>query len=773
MKKIRVFSIVLLILLATFVGAIYGYLSLFAPFSGEVWKTNFKVERVGNPYGKATIYVDGYGVPHIKAENEKALFYAVGYIQARDRLFQMDLHRRLMKGQLSEVFGEDLVDSDVFHIKMDFLGAARATWKEFEGTEFGDLIRAYCDGVNAYISSGNLAMEFKLLGYKPEPWKPEDVFLVDKEISWELTGRFWDIKRAIIVEKLPEALELYPTYLNHSAPILRTGKVNEELLDWLRPFEGKEGYGSNNWIVSGKYTKDGKPILANDPHLALTVPPVWYEIHLMTDTMNVRGVTFPGVPLVVIGQNEYVAWGVTNVGADVIDFYYYVTEGDEYLYKGKWIEFKKEERTLRVKTSEGIEERKVVVKKTVHGPVIERGGKEVAVAWTGLSATREFLAIYIYNHAKNIQEFLEGLKYFDVPAQNLVYIDRDGNLMYYPAGKFPIRRIGGEIVPGNIIFNGSAGEGEWKGFKPYDSSTWEGFIPFEEIPHLINPDYVATANQRVVFGYQHYLGDSGYFSDPYRGIRIYELLDRVISKGEKIDVEFVMEMQRDVHSKPAEYLVAQMKGVRFSEKAEPWAEELKNWDFKMRKDSRAALVFALWLKHYINETFGDEFYSAGLDKSYYPKLWVLQNLPADSKWFDDIRTVEKETRAEIIARAMDKAIQEIEENDYKVYGDYNRLKMNHPFNLAFLNYPSYPMNGSKFAVFNFRAESFPFQAGSSWRMISTFDGSYCVIPGGNSGNYFSKHYSDQLETWVAGDYKPMDFEVGEVEEVIEFVEVGG
>jgi penicillin amidase len=769
MNKIRIFSVVSLILLTAFVVGNYSYINLFTPFSGEVWKLNFKVSRVENPYGRATVYLDKYGVPHIKAENEKALFYAVGYMQARDRLFQMDLHRRLMRGQLSEVFGEDLVDSDVFHIKLDFVGAAEASWREFDGTKFGHLVKAYCDGVNAFISQGNLPMEFKLLGYKPEPWKPVDVFLVGKEISWELTGNFWDLKRAVIAEKLPDALELYPSHLNHSYPIIRTDKVSKELLEWLRPFEGKKGYGSNNWVISGKHTKSGKPILANDPHLALTVPPIWYEIHLMTDDMDVRGVTFPGVPIVVIGQNRYVAWGFTNVGADVIDFYYYVTEGDRYLYKGRWIDFEKEERVLRVKTGEGIEERKVVVKKTIHGPVIEKNGKEIAVAWTGLSATREFLAIYAYNHARNLEEFLEGAKYFDVPAQNLVYIDREGNIMYYPAGRFPMRYVGDEVVPGNTLFNGSAGEGEWRGFNPYGRSSWEGFIPFDEIPHLINPDFVATANQRVVFGYQHYLGDSGYFTDPYRGMRIYELIEDAIGEG-KIDVEYVMKMQNDVYSKPAEFFVAQMMDVEFSEKAKPWVEELKKWDFQLKKESKAALIFAIWLKYYINETFGDEFYSAGLDESYYPKLWTLQTLPADSKWFDDVRTAEREKKADIIARAMDKAVKEVERNNYRVYGDYNRLKINHPFNLDFLNFPEFEMDGSRFTIFNFRVEGFPFQSGSSWRMISTFDKSYCIIPGGNSGNYFSKHYSDQLEMWVSGEYKAMEFEIGEVEEIIE---VGG
>ncbi|AGK60495.1 Protein related to penicillin acylase [Archaeoglobus sulfaticallidus PM70-1] len=764
MRKIA--GIILLIALLAVVFKMYSYIELFAPLSGKAWVTDeletpyglAKITRVTDehineletPYGLAKITYDEYGVPHIYAKNEKALYYAVGYVQAKDRLFQMDLHRRLMKGTLSEVFGESLVDSDIFHIKLDFYGAAKATWEEINKTPFGDLIEAYCDGVNAYMTS-NLPLEFRLLNYRPEPWKPEDVFLIDKEISWELTGNFWDLKRALIAEKLPSALELYPEYLNHTSPIIRTNLVDKELLDWLKPFEKKGDVGSNNWVISGKYTANGKPILANDPHLSLTVPPVWYEMHIKTDEINVRGVTFPGIPVIIIGMNDHVAWGVTNVGADVIDFYYYVTKGDKYLYKGEWKNFEIEEKKMRVKTANGYEERTVLVKKTVHGPVIEKNGKEFAIAWTGFAATNEFYAIYKYNHARNMSDFIEGLKYFDVPAQNLVYIDADGNIMYYPAGKFPIRDTG------NIIFNGSAGEGEWKGFKPYGKSTWEGFIPFEEIPHLINPDYVATANQRVVFDYQYYLGDSGYFADPYRGMRIYEMIDDAVKAGKKIDMEYVMKMQRDTYSKPAEFLIKQIKELKpkFSEKAKMYADELMNWDYRMDKNSRQALIFAIWLKHYINETFGDEFYSAGLDSDYYPKLWVLQNLDDNSKWFDDIRTSKVENKADIMARAMDKAVEEIEKNNYRVYGDYNRLKMNHPFNLDFLNYPNLPMNGSEYTVFNFRVNDKPFQVGSSWRMVVSFDKAYCVIPGGNSGNYFSKNYDDQLEMWVNGEYKEM------------------
>ncbi len=749
----------------------YGYLNLLAPFSGSIWKYSEEV-KIPNPYGKVTVYYDEFGVPHFVADNKKALMFAVGYVHAKDRLFQMDLMRRIMRGQLSEVFGEEFFSSDEFHVKMDFVGAAEASWRVIKNTEFGNLLEAYSEGVNYYISTSELPMEFKLAGYKPEKWTPVDSLLIGKQMAWGLTGNFWDLKRALIVEKLgTKALELYPDYMNHSYPIIRTWKVNKSLIDWLKPFESQDGMGSNNWVVSGKYTYNGKPMLANDPHLLLTVPPIWYEMHLKVGDFNVRGVALPGVPLILIGMNDYIAWGFTNVGADVIDFYYYVWKDGKYLYKGKWLEPSKETKTIRVKTERGVEEREVVVEKTVHGPLISKYGQKIAVAWTGLTASTEALAVYKYNYARNISEFMEGLKLFTVPAQNVVYADIYGNIMYYPAGKFPIRIVDGKEVAGNIVFNGSAGEGEWRGFVPYGNSSWDGFIPFDEIPHLINPEYVATANQRVVFGYQHYLGDSMYFSDPYRGMRIYEMLDKLVESGKKITPEDFMNMQRDVYSKPAEFFTPYILEAydKMSDKAKAYADELKRWDFRMDANSRAALIFAIWLKHFINETFGDEFYSAGLDSSFYPRLYVLQNLPEDSVWFDDIRTESVESRSDIAARAMELTVKEIEEKGYRVYGDYNVLKAKHPFSskISVFDYPEIPMSGSGYTVFNFWRERGEGQVGSSWRMIVSFDRNYCVIPGGNSGNYFSQHYSDQLEMWANGEYKSLDFKI-EGEKVITF-----
>ncbi|MEG9194366.1 MAG: penicillin acylase family protein [Candidatus Methanoglobus sp.] len=762
MRKIGLIPLVFLILLVYLFGS---YLNMLAPFSGTIWVLDGKKE-LDNPYGKVEVYYDEYGVPHFVASDEKALAFAVGYIQAKDRLFQMDLHRRIMKGELSEVFGEDFYESDVFYKKMDFLKAAEITWEGLKDTHIGELLEAYSEGVNYYIETEKLPMEFQLAGYRPENWKPVDTLLIAKEIAWGLTGDFWDLKRALILEKLGEkALELYPSSLGHNYTTFRPLGLNKSFLDWVSGFEAEKGFGSNNWVVSGKFTESGKPMLANDPHLLLTAPPVWYEMHINLNGSNVRGVTFPGIGMIIIGKNDFLAWGFTNVGADVIDFYYYVWDGDKYLYKGQWLEPEKEIKKIRVKTVGGFDEREVLVEKTVHGALIEKDGFRVAVAWTGFTNTTEALAMYKYNYAINIEEFIEGLKLFCVPAQNVVYADVYGNTMYYPAGKYPIRIVDGKEVAGNILFNGSAGEGEWRGFKAFGFSTWEGFIPFEEIPHAINPDYIGTANQELGYG-KHYLGDSMYFLDPYRGMRIYEMLEE-LTASKKLTVEDFMIMQRDTKSKVAEFFLPFLFEAypRMDEKMKSYADKLKNWDLRMEKESEGALIFSIWLDHFINETF-DEFYSAGLDPEYLPRLYVVQNLPPESQWFDDRRTPEVENRSDIALRAFKLAIEEIEKNGYKRYGDFNRLNIQHPFSkvVGFFNYPEIPMSGDEWTVFNFhRSVNYSgsvYQAGSSWRMIVSFGDDYCVIPGGNSGNFLSRNYDDQLRLWSEGKYKKYDFKLG-------------
>ncbi|MFD1515441.1 penicillin acylase family protein [Halomarina rubra] len=774
-----------------------SYLSLAAPFSGGAWTgvadggdgVGSSVSgalngetTVENPHGEATVAYDEAGVPHIEAENEAALYYAIGYVQARDRLWEMDLQRRLMGGTLAAAVGEQAVESDRFHREMDFQGAAEASWQALEDTEYGPLVEAYTAGVNRYVETEPLPVEFRLNDYEPEPWTPEATLLIDKQISWSLSGDFRDLERGVLDSTLAaeQVDQLYPDQLDHDSPVLRTewngssanATARSDLADYdalyesLRDFQREPGIGSNNWVVSGNQTASGQPLLANDPHLTLTVPPVWYEMRLTLtgeDGYDVRGVTFPGVPSVIIGQNRNVAWGVTNVGADVTDLYTYDTpSNDTYVYDGEERAFETERQTIAVKDGEDVD---ITVRKTVHGPYLERetpnGSVAVAVAWTGLTGTKEAIAIRGFNAAETVEDVEEAARDFDSPTQNLVAADSEGGTLFRATGKYPYRYIDGERVRGDRVFDGSAGEGEWRGFTPFGQSTWEGFVPYEQVPHVLNADYVATANQRTADEPGFYLSESSRYADPYRGARIYELLDERAASGEPMDRAFMQTMQRDVYSKAAEGFVPGVLASReaMDEDTRDWADLLESWDYNMTADSEAALAFALFRQEVRNATFHDEFAAEGLDEGYYPHLYVTQTLPADSEWFDDVRTTERETRADAYATAMKRAKARADENGWETYGDYNQLDLDHPFPVGYLDYPERAMDGSPFTVSNFRVEG-SMQAGSSWRMISTFGDqpSLGVIPGGQSGNPFSPHYHDQLDTWAEGEYKPMAFD---------------
>ena len=284
------------------------YLNRFAPFSGSAWRdaTDRPDTRVESPYGEAELRYDDYGVAHVEADGERSLYFAAGYAQAADRLFQMDLQRRVMRGRLSAIVGERALESDEFYVRMDFAGGAAANLELLAGTPTGEAIEAFADGVNAYRENEPLPLEFGLLEYEPAPWTPVDTMLMEQQIAWGLTGSFWTLRRELVAERLgaDAAEELYPFRMDHDAPVLRdrdggaspersvdpSGRFDDaELLDWLSAFEPPRGVGSNSWVVSGEYTDSGAPVVANDPHLEPMAPPVWYEMNLRTDEMSVRG----------------------------------------------------------------------------------------------------------------------------------------------------------------------------------------------------------------------------------------------------------------------------------------------------------------------------------------------------------------------------------------------------------------------------------------------------------------------------------------------------
>ncbi|MFB6133304.1 MAG: penicillin acylase family protein [Halanaeroarchaeum sp.] len=773
------------------------YLDRFAPGSGQVWDTvrDDLPDTIESPYGTATLSYDDDGVPRVEAETEQALTFAVGYAQAADRLFQMDVQRRQMRGELSEVVGEATLASDRFHVQMDFAGAAEASWNRLEDSHIHPLLTAYVDGINHFVRDDRpLAIEFDLLGYEPDPWEPTDVLLAEKQIGWTLSGRFRTLRRATVRAAMGDEVAdtLYPSRREHDVGVLGHDRLERlakspgdgstasdtnsrgpsgaagsqpphpDLVAWLSTFESPKGIGSNSWVVSGEYTASGSPILANDPHLSLRAPPTWYEMSLSGPETTVRGVTFPGVPFVVIGENEAGAWGFTNPGTDVIDFYEYETRDGEYRYDGEWRAFDTEERTVAVA---GGEDRMVEVRKTVHGPVIgvesdaDDLRTEVAIAWTGLAATRTLEAIVDLNRSGGLGEALAAVRSFDLPPQNFVYADRAGNTHYRVVGKVPIRRTDGEQVPGDRVFDGSAGEGTWAGYTPYGVTDWEGegFIPFEKMPHADQPGYLGTANQRVLdpaSDYPYYFERP--YAAPFRAIRLWNRLDSGVRGEEPIDPDFMRDVQTDTYDERAARFVPVMLEARRAISdagVRSLLDDLEGWNYRMDRDSRAALVFDLFMRHYADVVFGSRLDDALGDRrdvtEYYGDDWTLIGLDPDSGWFPD-------GRAAAIADAIARTTREIDEEGWETYGDFNVTAIDHPFDRSWLNYPRYPTDGSVATLNNFRKRE---SVGSSWRMVCPMDedgsASRGAFPGGNDGSVFSEHYADQLRAWADAEYKPI------------------
>lgn len=762
-----------------------SFLDRFAPLSGVAWdrSTGRAPGTVDSPYGQATITYDEDGVPTVAAEGDRAGYFAVGYAQGADRLAQMDLFRRQLRGELAAIVGDVALESDRFNRRLNFADAAAATWERVRDTEAGPALEAYVDGVNAAREREPDQLEFGLLEYEPAPWRPEDTLLMEKQISWGLTGSFQTLRRATVADRLdPEVFtELYPRRLDHDEPIVREDVGGEvrgrappgegvdpttaratpaETATALDPaevarlsaFESGPGIGSNSWVVAGSQTASGDPLMANDPHLTLRVPPVWYEQRHEFGGRTVHGVTFPGVPFVVIGRNSHGGWGFTNVGADVIDFYEYDTgpDGETYRYGDETRSFDVREEEIAVA---GGEDEVLEVRETVHGPLVTREGREVAVAWTGMTGTATTLAVYRLARATDRTEVRDAVRDFDLPTQNLVYAGADGGTLYQVTGRLPRRVVDGEAVYGDRVFDGSAPEGEWEGFTPFGQSSWAGFVPFDEKPAVIDPDWLGTANQRVLDRPLHPIAES--YGTPFRGARLNDRLADLVGGSTDVTPGDMRGLQRDTVDLRARLLTPAILAAADDDQA-GFVAPLEGWDGRMEQDSRAALVFdAVW-RAYREALYADALADRGLeDERYWPNGWVTATLPPDARWFEELGR----SREAVLREAIAAARTDLAASGHERYGERNVVDLEHPLGQAFLGYPAVSTDGSAASLFNVRRDG---PAGSSWRMVvPPRDTASGVIPGGNSGDYFSPHYDDQLADWAAGRYRALDGATGE------------
>ena len=735
---------------------------------------------------------DGWGVPHIYAQNEHDLFFAQGYVHAQDRLWQMEFNRRIGNGTLSAALGESTVDADRFLRTVGLRRSAERDWA-LADDDMCAIIDAYAAGVNAYIEThrDRLPLEFTILGVDPAPWTPVDILAWGKVMSLNLGGNYeMELLRARIIAELGEgaARQLLPPY-DDSAPViippeaLRYSWLDGARFDGLSALEAVLGdrgptWGSNNWVVHGSRTATGLPLLADDTHLGLNMPSIWYENGLHGGRFNSVGFSFPGVPMVIIGHNDRIAWGVTNLGPDVQDLYIEklddLANPTQYEFEGEWHDLQVVPETIEVKDQEPVT---LDVLVTHHGPIIndvigDLGDAEpMALQWTTLKGSHLFQSVLLINLATNWEQFREALSYWDDPSQNFVYADVDGNIGYQSPGKIPMRVAGHQglvPVPG------------WTGV--YE---WRGFIPFDELPSVFNPPsgFIATANNKVVTDdYPYHLAYE--WAAPYRAQRITDLLDA----DDKVTSEDLRDIQAQTYSLPAETLRPYLLAIEPEDDLQARAlAQLQGWDLYNEADRAGASVYQVWywflLRNTLADELGDDLMEAYGDYSaIHVPMMVGLMAQADSPWFDDVTTPQVETRNDIVRRSLSDAVVWLSER----YGDApERWEWGRLHSMTFVHQPlgqsgiglleslfntkAISARGDNFTVdaasFSFN-ETFAVVHGVSQRYIadmSDLDRSQTVHTTGQSGQLFHPHREDFIPLWQAVDYHSMPFSKEAVE----------
>ena len=795
--------------------AVFSFITVrksFPDTTGEV--------RIAALDGDVTVKRDGKGIPQIYADTPEDLFLAQGYVHAQDRFYEMDFRRHVTAGRLAELVGDAALETDKY---VRTLGWRRVAEQELAllDDDTRRLVTAYARGVNRYIenrSGSELSLEYSVLGltgpsYTPEPWTAVDSLAWIKAMAWDLRSNMTDeIDRVLSTQKLTvdEVEDLYPDYPEDHATIVGDeGTVVDGAFAATSPAAGLarsavtslkaaqdgaaalpallgtgDGIGSNSWVVGGDRTETGRPILANDPHLAPSMPGIWYQVGLHCRTVDeacpydVAGFSFSGLPGVVVGHNASIAWGVTTMYADVADLYLERVTGDSYEYDGQQVPLETRQETFEVA---GGETETITVRSTRHGPILsdldddaasvgdalqkttERGSYEVALRWTALDPKPTIKAVFALDRAQDWQQFRAAAKLFTVPSQNLVYADVEGNIGYQSPGTIPIR---------------ATGDGRWPvpGWDP--AYEWTGSVPFDALPTVLNPDegFVVTANNKVIGDqYPVLLG-----ADTAAGYRSERIRDLIESSKDALTVDDMSRFQNDTYDTNAARLVPALLKVELeSTYYRQGQATLSRWDFHQDADSPGAAYFnAVW-RNVLARTFHDE-----LPKGQWPgggERWfnVVDSIldRPNNHWWDDVTTPGiRETRDQVLATAMRDArdeltmIQSRNPRDWR-WGTMHKLELVNPtlgdsgVGLVdrIFNRGPYKVGGGGGIVDATSwdaAEGYEVTSVPSMRMVvdlDDLDRSRWIQLTGSSGHAFHDHYVDQLEMWSKGQTLPWAF----------------
>ena len=740
---------------------------------------------------KVDVYTDEYGVPHVYAENESDLFFAAGYIAARDRLFQLSMVSLAVRGGLASVLGPDYLKTDIYFRTWKINDVAEKMVKKMDVNN-RRIFQRFCDGINFRASEvvNDLPIEFKILGFKPDKWTPITVAGYARMMAHEMSGSwkpevvFGAIEAYFGMDKLKELLPEkgvdYPT-IAHGKKVKTTFLYSNVLQNeyQIRNLFGdfSADIGSNNWVVGPSRSETGQAFLANDPHLAFTQPPRWYEIHLTGGRFDVSGVCIAGIPLPVIGQNKRTAWGFTNSMVDDLDFFVEEINPNninEYKHNNEWLLITSKRETFSIK---GKPDTSIAIRSTHHGPIIsdihpltENTSQVLSMSWTGHWVTNELDAWVQLTTMKNWSDFSDALSKFGVPGQNIVYADIEGNIGWRPAVFVPIRKEGFSMVP----------RPGWD--KSYD---WNGKVPYEEMPFQYNPPkgFISTANNRTIDDkFPYYL--SGLWADPSRASRIEEML----SEDKKYTMKDMKSIQLDqtsnfskevlphiLHNMGNSENVAHVRAKRF----------LEEWNHVESINSEATLVFHSITNEIIKNIYNDElsllgenYFQTFVGLKYITKRSLRLILQGNaSSWVDDITTNNKiESLNEIIKRSAIIGIDNIIER----YGpNWSNWKWGKAHSLTH----KHLLGGSKFLNYLFRlnigpylsggsdvtpnaggyslTESFKQTSGASMRRIVDFsdlNNTQMIIPTGQSGLHNSPYYDNQASLYHSGRYRTTSFD---------------